>query len=120
MTAKHMKIFSLQSRTNLWAWSVVLAFIIDLVLYAVSQIEITVKQTCSSGMGCLDYLGGYRRTIDLGWPFKFHGYVLPYDPSTSAGYIILVQYSFILNLLFWILVSLIILSLIRYFRNKRV
>lgn len=115
-----MKIFSLQSKTGLVAWSVVLGLLVSLTLYIVSQISINVTVNCipQPGLGCLDDLGGYTKKVDYGWPIKYHAYNLTYDYSISVFYIILDKYSFVLNSFFWIAVVFYILRIVRYFRKK--
>lgn len=114
------KIFSLQTKTHLLAWSVIFGFIITLALYCLSFRQVTNTDDCrpTETIYCLSSAYEFERPLDYGWPFKFHGYSLPYDPSTSASYIIITQYSFVFNMLFWILVVYGVLHLAKHFRNK--
>ncbi len=91
-----MKIFSLQSKTGLAAWSVVLGFLIDVVA---SLLTLNSYQP-----DC--FLGPCPKIYDFGFPFKNHELFLG-DLSVLF-----------LNLFFWILISFIILLVIRRFRKK--
>jgi hypothetical protein len=115
-----MKIFSLQSKTYLAVWSVVLGVLINLFLFYPI------------------FLFAHSETPAIGLPMpgiitdpKCFPYGCPsLNPNPIAGWP--VQYfkadiynnsiltKLLLNLLFWILAVYIILNLIRYFKTKKV
>ena len=95
-----MKIFSLQSKTGLVAWSVGLGFLMNFL----AEHLVVYKIPCGVDMD-VEFC-----TVS-GWPFVtgFFGSLIYYD-----------LIKFLYNLVFWVLVVLIILSLIRYFKTKKV
>jgi branched-subunit amino acid transport protein AzlD len=106
-----MKIFSLRSKVGLVAWSLGLGVIIVAVLYFWSQKMILVGDCPKKISTTCAMLG---TLIDRGWPFSFFdGSRYVYGPQSINSY------NVELDLIFWILVALIILSLTRYFRNKK-
>ena len=90
-----MKIFSLQSKWALAGWSVVLGAVLDYLI---------TSQTYE-GMSCLAVVGTRCPLAEAGWPFKI-------------GIWQQADYYNLWNFLFWILITLIILTLIRYFKYK--
>jgi hypothetical protein len=95
-----MKIFSLESKTGLVAWSVVLGFLVNAVVYFTTR--------------HVDILGGFSSS-DLS-PVNVTSFGLPFHYYTTGTDLSHLFYPF--NLLFWILVVFIILFIIRYFRKK--
>lgn len=84
-----MKIFSLQSKTNLIIWSVVLGYLIN---YIILYRNLIVIYNCSSGSD--NYL--CENVAKIFWPFQ--------NQSSS--------------ILFWVLIVFVILNLVRYFKYK--
>jgi ABC-type dipeptide/oligopeptide/nickel transport system permease component len=117
-----MKIFSLQSKTSLVAWSVVLGVLITTGLYVKNLVDRPVLCYNIPGVNCFETeerIDKYYNT-DYGWPIKFFKYNENHA-SIEIGPIFynqVLKYSFIFNTLFWFLVIAIVLSLLRYFRNK--
>ena len=92
-----MKIFSLQSKTSLVVWSVVIGFVLNWLSYKVFVIQ---------GKNCSDLLATVCLSpAQVGFPIRMSLIEFPL---------------FCLNLLFWILFALIILSIIRYLRTKNI
>ena len=87
-----MTILSLKSNFHLIAWSIILGLLID--------VPLTLDFHYGS---CPGWFGGTEACV--GWP------VVVNAPILGALFS---------DLIFWILVALLILSLVRYFRNKKV
>ena len=68
--------------------------------------------------GVQKLLGSQLQFTDFGWPAPFHLYgpVVSLLATSSAGYLSFWQ-GFLINLLFWVLMSYIILGSIKYFRK---
>ena len=81
--------------------------VLGLTLFVYSQ---NASYNSIDGDGCLGQPTGKLcyQELYLGWPVNFH-LIQPKDSNTKE---------IMVNLLFWILAVFIILSLIRYFRNK--
>lgn len=109
-----MKIFSLKSKWNLVGWSVGLSAIYNLLALWLSGTE------RYESIGSPMLAAGRMVNYNYGWPFSLVRIVkspLPWldDVSYKINYL-----SFLFNFIFWILVVFIILSLIRYFKSKKV
>jgi hypothetical protein len=95
-----MKIFSLQSKKSLVAWSVVIGFLLNWFSYTFIKSpsdKLNTNLLCGSDSLCIN---GPK----IGFPIHTD---------------IIESQTFGINLLFWILAVVIILSLIRYFKNKK-
>ena len=97
-----MKIFSLESKLDIVIWSIVFGFVVDFLL------NLIVIQIPCFGFGCGEL--GAEGILRSGFPV--------YTQFQSSDFVETNLYGLIFNAIFWILVSLIILSLIRYFKNK--
>ncbi len=95
-----MKIFSLETKTEFRFWMLGLGLIGDFVTSWITFF-------CQPW----EYSKGCERGFGFGWPFKAEIHL---GFGTGKFFFI-----FVLNLLFWILVTLIILSLVKYFSNKQ-
>ncbi|MDR3643175.1 MAG: hypothetical protein P4L74_06145 [Candidatus Doudnabacteria bacterium] len=104
-----MKIFSLKSRTGLVAWSIILGFIINVIVSALAYAFGYVERTPAFCLTCIS-----PQTVSYFYGFPFQVWL---DRFSSPG---IWEYYFFFNLLFWIFVILVILSLIRYFKHKKV
>lgn len=121
-----MKIFSLETKKHLVGWSVVLGMLLSLSVFAYSPLtHESVEIRGSKAYGSFGFPLQVKRQIVYDnmlncppgaicesprlWP----------DYGEPRGYTFYYQLNFWLNLLFWFLVSLIILSLIRHFKNRK-
>ncbi len=98
-----MSIFSLQTKKHLVGWSAVLGIIISLFFTFYPRV-------------LQDPLDHWSRVVKFGWPIW---YTVIY---TDYGAVNFPKFYYVListNLLFWIVVCLIILFLIRYFKNYK-
>lgn len=90
-----MKIFSLQSKTSLAIWSLIFGlagfFILEIEFFS------AVLDQCTSTLDDVTCTKSLRES---------YGILLPFQNEY-------------INMIFWVLISLIILSLIRHFRNKK-
>lgn len=89
-----MKIFSLQSKSYVILWSVVIGYVLNFIAYKYTRASLS---CLFAPTDCPDLKGG--------WPFLYEFYKNNY-------------YLVYCNLIFWVLVSYISLSLIKYFKNK--
>ncbi len=96
-----MKIFSLELKKNLALWGIILGLIVTSLLFISNKLLTPSPIECfgSNPVDCL--VNPIPGRPDFGWPIQFHNY-----------------HGFIYDLISWILVSLIILSAIRYFKYK--
>ena len=122
----NMKILNLQSKTGVVMWSLILGVFVTIVLYSLSQ-RTSLRVIDGGGIwGPNSPQNMMIVTHDYGWPSPFNSYLLNYYNTYGATSVKDIVYqqilmnSFIVNLLFWVVVSLIILSLFRYFKNKKV
>ncbi len=97
-----MKIFSLESKGSLLGWSIVLGFVVNTAIFEFTK---RVYIACTF-WPCQRSFEAYR----YGWPIV--------ADTGDLGPAIDVKPIYLLNLFFWFFSVLIILSLIRYFRNK--
>ena len=124
-----MRIFSLQSKTGLVAWSLftgaIIGFLISTLIsfplcYSTSgqpQVLLNNQTQQEMTVGDYDCMYGVR---DYGFPFKFSTQdVHSMESVTRIVPDDAVQIT-LQNIVFWILAVLIILSLIRYFKIKKV
>ena len=97
-----MKIFSLQSKTGLAVWSVVVGLVLSILISISTQAytESAFQTVCASSYA-------------HGWPA-----VVRVSVCQGNNYFSFNNTNEWINLFFWILVVLIILSLIRYFKKK--
>jgi hypothetical protein len=96
-----MKIFSLQSKTGLSIWVLILALVLNVVTFLNTKTPVYFKD----GMFGTSILG-----FSYGWPLSYL--------QMEAGSPLLTK-EFVIDLCFWSVLVLIILSIIRYFRNKK-
>lgn len=101
-----MKIFSLETKTNLVGWSVILGFLFNAIIL---MLPIWGKSP-----------GGLSEYIEIigGWPVYLR---IPFDFINGSYFqATLTNVGYLCDLFFWILVAFIILSLVRHFRKKNV
>jgi hypothetical protein len=120
-----MKIFSLESKTSLVGWSVVLGSMISLLGF------ITIRTTYQQDFCTLKSTDFYTshptydcppgrliNTVDsYGWPFQVKNTNDYYPAELSPN--VFFEKEFFLDFIFWTCVTFIILSLGRYFRKKK-
>lgn len=95
-----MKIFSLETKTHVLGWGIAAGFVVNRLVSIISR----TKEDCPS------YMAGDCPTVYYqGWPVQ-----ATLDSMKVYGDEGLLLFA---NLLFWILVSLITLSLIRHFKH---
>ena len=96
-----MKIFRLQSKIGLVIWSVIFAFVMQYLTYTFTDINI--DGYCPEGKVC--HIGEF-----VGWPIE------------ATINMVNNHYSqiWIENFVFWIITVFIILSLVSYFRNRKI
>ncbi len=92
-----MKIFSLEAKKHLAGWSVTLGVFINLLVSKFTKNFLVCQEDCSN-------------VYFQGWPIKVRLDAIKVYGDEG--------FPLVVNLLFWILFILIILSLIRYFRTK--
>lgn len=92
-----MKIFSLESKAGLVVWSVILGIVIERIIFPLSEIPYPAD--------------GPAFYVTRGFPFIYYMSLAEFNPYDYS--------KLVLNLLVWIVVVLIILSLVRYFRKKK-
>ncbi len=118
-----MKIFSLKSKTDLVVWSVILGALIAIAFEGYTRTVPAPRAFYYSNM-CSGASLNCDATV-IGFPF-YH-YADFYNTSDPNYYLFGVFYKafvsfshldFLLNVLFWVVVVLIILSIIRYFKYK--
>ncbi len=99
-----MKIFTLESKKNLFVWTLILAGTMDFIFsrFLIFKIQ------CES-----DVIGTITVCDAHGWPF------LSQPQGGYAGSMAKDLMYVLWNFIFWILVAFIILSLIRHFRIKK-
>ena len=103
-----MKIFSLKSKTSLVLWAVVLGLFVNAVLFILSMRS----YSCSSA--AFDNLPNSNELAictTVGRPFSLDVNIY----TNTQNYV----FYFFVNLIFWILVVFMVLSLIRYFKYKK-
>lgn len=110
-----MRIFNLQTKKHLIGWSAVLGLIINFLLFKLGP---WLYKPC---VGFCLAMPIYPP--DFGFPFKFYSSswprwfgLLSYDYIRTDSFL---KINFVLDGVFWILVSLILLCLIRYFRRSK-
>src|SRR3989344_4125851 len=92
-----MKIFSLETKKHLVGWSV----IFSIMLFLYSSFLFTKTVPCNDNF--FSFIAGNCKSF--GWPYSFTFF----DPPTKL----------LVDFIFWIIVSLIILSIIRHFKGRR-
>ena len=99
-----MKLFNLQSKTGLVGWSAVLSLVINYALHFYSRNGSPILATVI-----------YPDEKIAGWPLSYmvYGGWPPYQYVSNADFI-----SLFVNFVFWTLAVFIVLSLIRYIKNK--
>ena len=112
-----MKIFSLQSKTGLVVWSLVLGVLVGVFVnnFFVSQPSFcnVPNQAFAPELQELSTCDSQFRLH--GWPVKYPQINKAYDISSNDVQDVYIQ---LYNYAFWVVVVLIILSLIRYFKKK--
>jgi hypothetical protein len=99
-----MKIFSLESKTNLVIWGAVLSFVVNTVLFIMSS---STYAACSNWAQCsTTKIQAYR----YGWPLKM-------DTNAFAP-VFGKTLTYFINLFFWVVIVLLILGIIRHFKKK--
>jgi hypothetical protein len=101
-----MKIFSLETKKLLVWWSLGFGFILNYII-----IRVTEDSTCSAGsfFRCLDQLR-------VGWPIEYYN---PKFFNTYPDELWKLVAFLSVNLIFWILISLVVLSLVRRWKYRR-
>ncbi len=116
-----MKIFSLETKEHLIIWGVGLGVAIGVIVLQLTQFIIGIKEC--KGSVCTAMFDD--RLAQKGWPFmsqsEFSGFPYqPYPVDNLSWKATLNSFEFWGNLIFWILVVFIILSLVRYFRKRNI
>ena len=104
-----MIIFSLQTKKHLLGWSMGLGLMTNFIINYLTAVSKNLSSCSPSGV-CTQIYGS--RLTNFGFPFVAD----VHDANNWWGFIPL---EFWYNLLFWFFGSLIILSLIRYFRYRK-
>ncbi len=106
-----MKIFSLETKKHLVGWAIVLGFIINIIILK----TVLFKESCSVTPedSLVPWAGLRICKYSTGIPFRV---VFNYFELRNDGPVHNLNY--FLNIVFWIFVVLIVLSVVRHFRKK--
>ncbi len=108
-----MSIFSLQTKKHLVGWSVVLGLCLGLFFHTNTERPLCRPLRDISKTEPLRELSACDFAKTNGWPFNHPTLKFQHNEPMYEFYV------FMGNILFWIFVSLIILSLIRHFRKPK-
>ena len=131
MTQKiRMKIFSLQSKTYLLAWSVIIGLVLGFIFNNLYSVSLCIDEPAQSSVNVDPNLlemsandgNCMEGTRGAGLPFKYPVYSRPqvYTAAEAKQEDNFVKAIMVYNFLFWILATLFMLSVIRYFKHKKI
>lgn len=125
-----MKIFSLETKTHLAVWSVVLGLAIVSGLYVMSETPLfdggLARPTTYTNTNCLDSLNncGFAYDpynllkADYGWPVKFKNHDgFSFPPSTQEIIMYEWHLAFVFDFVFWSLFIFIMLLIAKKYKN---